>query len=194
MTASSKSAIAGLSDIVVEQYDPSLKKTVYKIDPLPARFTLSINFFSDKLYFLVPDERQIFVYSRFGDAYKRSKAWVDKGAESLADALDFAVDGEIFVLKNDGTVAKFSKNKQVEFELDAAEYQISPSKIITPNESAPLYILDKAAGRIIVYDKKTGKLSAQYVADQSIIDASVNDSNSQMAVLYGKEIRIYNLK
>ncbi|TAN58118.1 hypothetical protein EPN15_02090 [Patescibacteria group bacterium] len=194
LTASSKSAIAGLSDIVVEQYDPSLKKTIYKIDPLPARSTLSINFFSDKLYFLVPDERQIFVYSRSGDAYKRSKAWVDKGAESLADAVDFAVDGEIFVLKNDGTVAKFSKNKQVEFELDAAEYQISPSKIITPNESAPLYILDKAARRVIVYDKKTGKLTVQYIADQSIIDASVNDSNSQMAVLYEKEIKIYNLK
>jgi len=194
LTASSKSAIAGLNDIVVEQYDSSLKKTVYKIDPLPARSTISINFFSDKLYFLVPDERQIFVYSRSGDAYKRSKAWVDKGAESLADAVDFAVDGEIFVLKNDGTVAKFSKNKQVEFELDAAEYQISPSKIITPNESAPLYIMDKAAGRVIVYDKKTGELTAQYVADQSIIDASVNDSNSQMAVLYEKEIKIYNLK
>ena len=194
LTASSKSAIAGLSDIVVEQYDSSLKKTIYKIDPLPARSTLSINFFSDKLYFLVPDERQIFVYSRSGGAYKRSKAWVDKGAESLADALDFAVDGEIFVLKNDGTVAKFSKNKQVEFELDAVEYQISPSKIITPNESAPLYILDKAAGRIIVYDKKTGKLSVQYIADQSIIDTAIDDSNSQMAVLYGKKVQIYSLK
>src|SRR3989344_4389369 len=44
LTASSKSAIAGLSDIVVEQYDQSLKKTIYKIDPLPARSTLSINF------------------------------------------------------------------------------------------------------------------------------------------------------
>ena len=146
LIASSKNAIAGLSDIVVEQYDSSLKKTTYKIDPLPARSTLSLSFFSDKLYFLVPDERQIFVYSRSGDTYKRTKAWVDKGSESLTSALDLTVDGEIFVLKNDGTVAKFSKNKQVEFEIDAVEYQISPSKIITPNESAPLYILDKAAG------------------------------------------------
>lgn len=194
LIAASKSAIAGLSDTVVEQYDQSLKKTAYKLDPLPARSALSINFFNDKLYFLVPDERQIYVYSRSGDAYKRTKAWVDKGAESLADALDFAIDGEIFILKNDGTVAKFSKNKQVEFELDAAEYQVSPSKIITPSESAPLYILDKAAGRIIVYDKKSGKLEAQYVAEQSIIDASVNDSNSQIAVLYEKEVKIYNLK
>ncbi|MEK7130339.1 MAG: hypothetical protein AAB793_01660 [Patescibacteria group bacterium] len=194
LIASSKNAIAGLSDIVVEQYDSSLKKTTYKIDPLPARSTLSLSFFSDKLYFLVPDERQIFVYSRSGDTYKRTKAWVDKGSESLTSALDLTVDGEIFVLKNDGTVAKFSKNKQVEFEIDAVEYQISPSKIITPNESAPLYILDKAAGRVIVYDKKTGKLTAQYVAEQSIIDAAVNDSNSQMAVLYEKEVKIYNLK
>ena len=143
-----------MSDIVVEQYDSSLKKNNIQDRSSPRPLHAFPVFFSDKLYFLVPDERQIFVYSRSGDTYKRTKAWVDKGSESLTSALDLTVDGEIFVLKNDGTVAKFSKNKQVEFEIDAVEYQISPSKIITPNESAPLYILDKAAGRVIVYDKR----------------------------------------
>ena len=43
-------------------------------------------------------------------------------------------------------------------------------------------------------ETKSGKLMIQYIANQSIIDMAVNDSNTQMSVLYEKEIQVYNLK
>ena len=193
LIAFSKNTIAGLNDIIIEQYDQALKKSSIKIDPLPARAISAINFFNDKLYLLVADERQIYVYGKSGDSYKQIKKWIDSGEDELAGIIDFAIDGEIFALKNDGTIKKFSKNKPADFSLDPVEYQISPSRIMTPNESAPLYILDKTAGRIIVYDK-SGKLVTQYIADQAIVDAAVNDSNGSLAVLYEKEVQVFKLK
>jgi len=190
--ASSTNSILALNDLMLDQYDRNLTRSSLKLDPLPARAISSMRIFQDRLYLLVPGEKQIYVYAKSGDTYKKTKSWIEEGADALSDAVDFAVDGEIFVLKNNGSVARFLKGKPVEMALDNLEYQISPSTMATPGEKSPIYILDKAAGRIIVYDK-TGNLLLQYVVSDAIVDFAVNDANTQIAVLTEKELQIFRL-
>ncbi len=192
IVASSTTALVGLNDLAISQYNTNFQLSSLQIDPLPARAPVSMTIFSDRLYLLVPGEQQVYVYAKSGTTYKKTKAWIEEGQESLADTIDLAVDGEIFILKNNGTILRFLKGKPVAMTVDALEYQISASELVSPSESAPLYLLDKAAGRVISYSK-SGKLLAQYIASNPIVDFAINSTNTQILLLTEHDIQIYAL-
>jgi len=129
-------------------------------------------------------------YGNPPDNYLEGDAAID-----LSNAVDMAIDGNIWILYGDGTVQTFFQGRQQPFVLEAPpDGPISgPRAIYTGaagGEAQTLYIADSGGGRILEYDK-SGKYLRQFrpadKADQEklrrMTDLQVDELNRTFYIL-----------
>ena len=118
--------------------------------------------FFGNLYVLQADEHQIWKYALTQGSYGKAEPFVTDGTK-FDNAIDIAIDGQIYILRSDGTVTRFNKGKADSFSLAAppkpTESIAQPKQLFTTRESSRLYVLD--GGRILAFDK-SGAFQAQY--------------------------------
>jgi hypothetical protein len=123
-------------------------------DPVPA---LDAVLYEDNLYIL--SENRIYKYADALSGGVKRDEWANDSSGGRLIAL--AVDGNIFVLNEEGRLIKYFKGKKLtEFDL-----QLSPSaasRIFTAKDSAFLYLADKINKKVYVFDKSGGELKASY--------------------------------
>lgn len=115
--------------------------------------------FNNNLYVLDPAANMIFKYQWTAGGYELGPtSYLDpREAVTLSRAIDFAIDGDIFVLLADGTVRRFSGGSEVSFSLTGLEGDsLRPTQIFTDVDSESLYLADPANERIVEFDKKEG--------------------------------------
>ncbi|MBI3260934.1 hypothetical protein HYZ64_00995, partial [Candidatus Berkelbacteria bacterium] len=100
-----------------------LKDKTVKVVPALEGATLKngkdIKIFSGNLYLLDPQGNQIWRYPLSDEGYKPAAGFFKKGP-GLGNAIAMAIDGAIYVLKQDGTVDKYLKGEKQGFTLAAA--------------------------------------------------------------------------
>ncbi len=129
-------------------------------------------------------------YNNPPDNYLEGDAAID-----LTNAVDMAIDGNIWILYGDGTVQTFFQGRQQPFVLEAPpDGPISGPKAIytgaAGGEAQTLYIADSDGGRILEYDK-SGKYLRQFrpadKADQEklrrMTDLQVDELNRTFYIL-----------
>lgn len=129
-------------------------------------------------------------YSNPPDNYLEGDAAID-----LSNAVDMAIDGNIWILYGDGTVQTFFQGRQQPFVLETPpDGPISGPKAIytggAGGEAQTLYIADSGGGRILEYDK-SGKYLRQFrpadKADQEklrrMTDLQVDELNRTFYIL-----------
>jgi len=123
--------------------------------------------YSTKLYILDPTGNQIWKYYREREGYGSAEGYNIDG--DLSKAVSMAIDGSIWVLNSDGTIAKLVSGTVTDYEIERAPLSdfAGATKIYTSFESGQVYVLDPANDRVLVFNKdsKTGDLvySTQYV-------------------------------
>lgn len=130
--------------------------------------------FSTNIYLLDSEAGQIWKHVQRTGGYSKGTSYADSSQLSIRGAVDLTIDGELYVLQNDGTVAKFSKGsydntfsiKSPPLPNDKIEI---PSQISTDPDSNDFFILDKKLNRIIKFTK-TGDFVSQYTFDNLAID------------------------
>ncbi len=130
----------------------------------PERETVAVHSYNDTLYALMPSAEQIVRMRPLGDQFEAGTNWIIDKQSTLNTAKDFAIDGNIYLLTDEG-ILLFASGREQSLE----EAVISPSiktatSIITYPELDALLVLDSANKRIVRFDK-TGKLIAQYEHD-----------------------------
>jgi hypothetical protein len=107
--------------------------------------------FGDNLYVLDPEGNQIHRYLPAADGYDSEPEALLAGQIELETAVDFAVNGDIYVVLAGGGVRRFQSGAEAEFSLGGIDVPIEAANGIeaVPGTSE-LYISDSAAKRIVV--------------------------------------------
>lgn len=143
----------------------------------------ALSTYSSNIYLLDSTVGTVWKYALSSGSYSTASDYTDTRTVSLKDARDIAIDGNIFVLKADGTIVKFVKGAyQSDFvvrNIPAPQNTIgTPDQIFTSDTTNSLFVLDKKNNRIIKFDK-SGEFNTQYVFDGVKLDSFVVDAKLQ---------------
>ncbi|MFH1088725.1 MAG: hypothetical protein V1719_02690 [Patescibacteria group bacterium] len=122
--------------------------------------------YTSKLYFLDPDNNQIWKYQRTSDGYtKIAPFFEDNTAVSLAGATAFAIDGDLYILMN-GIVNKYILGQKTEFNLSGIPEHTGAlgniKDIYASLDTNGLFVLDPDNSRVVAFNKD-GNYRKQYV-------------------------------
>jgi len=108
----------------------------------------------------------IWKYPAVASGFGTKQSWFDKSTSPPNAAIDWTIDGSIFVLSENGQVAKFTRGLKDGFRLSGLPTALgAATAIYTDQETESLFILDRAGGRI-VETEKTGSYKLEYVGEE----------------------------
>lgn len=124
--------------------------------------------YSSRVYVLDAEEGQIWKVQRGSSAYGAPQAYVDAEKVDLTSAVALAIDGNVWVLEDDGTLLQLLSGEEVNFDIkNAPSASMSEStQIWADAETKDIYVLNPVSGVIFDFQKdaKTDDLiyKAQY--------------------------------
>jgi hypothetical protein len=145
--------------------------------------------YADRVYVLAPGNgltSQIYRFSRNGTGLGGASAWLKSPTVSLSDAVSLAVDGTVFVLKQDGKIIRLVGGQEVGWNQSSVDPILtSASDIWTSADSQYIYVLDPAGQRLVVYEKDNGNLKIQYHSPNltGLTDFAVDEINKTIYLL-----------
>ncbi|MFA4830764.1 MAG: hypothetical protein WC862_04815 [Patescibacteria group bacterium] len=120
--------------------------------------------YNRRIYTLDPKTNQVYKHNPTQTGYDRGSAWIKTAGANLEGAVSLAVDGDIFVLKQNGEILKFVSGDKQNFVVSGLDPALeNPAAIWTYNDVLNIYILEPKNKRVVVLNKE-GKLLQQYTA------------------------------
>lgn len=188
---------SNLSLIVLHQNNvfSKINKEKKQQNPIQIKFpetNTSIDYaslYGDKLYTLDKTNNQIYKHLTSGEDFSIGKPWLEEDA-NLSKVISMAIDGNVFVLENNGNISSFFKGKKGDFKFENKNMILtSGSKIWTNSASDNLYVIDNLGKKIAIIDK-TGKLKAQYYSEKftNIKDFAIDEIGKKIYVLADNKI------
>lgn len=150
--------------------------------------------YNRKLYTLDQTNGQIFKHSQTQTGFDKGMPWLKDDGVDLKDAVSLAIDGDMFVLKQNGEILKLVAGRKEEFTISGLEPKLDkPSVIWTYNNLANIYILETTNKRVVILDK-TGKLIGQYTATewQNPTGMAVDEAKKIIYILDSNKIYKFN--
>lgn len=181
-----KPLIVAVSDNALLAYDLGAKLwTAYAIQDTDKWGELrAMDGFNGNIYLLDATNNQIYKYAATAAGYspKAAPYFPANAQPLLSKAIDMAIDGDVWVLNDNGTVQRFRSGVAIAFELEALPTPLkNPVAIYTRPEADAVYIADAGNQRIVEFDKN-GKFVRQLkpyaekgVVFQNLQDLTVND-------------------
>lgn len=179
------------------------KNSLYEIDLIAKKITKqnvispidsadAIDSFFSNIYILSKNNNQIFKYPKITAGYGRKTSYfVDEQNVDLSSALDFAIDANIYVLKNDSLVEKYTSGKLQSFNITGLpEGAKGANKIFASPEASGLLLYNK--DKIIKIDEKQN-FEAQFISDSLKNISAVLPSNNSSKILALSEGKIYTI-
>ena len=141
------------------------------------------------IYFLVPEEDQVYKFLVTQSGYSSARSWVEEAID-LQDAVDVAIDGDIWILTGQGKISRLAKGASAPFVVTnlSTPFQ-NPNKIFTRPNFKNLYVLDKGLARAVVLDKN-GDFVRQFKGDvlSDLTDLWVSNDEKTLFLLSGPKI------
>lgn len=152
--------------------------------------TIAIVLYASKLYSLDPQHAQVWRYLNTGNGFSGQKAYIKNTTMPISDAVSFAIDSNVYILKQNGQLVRLLSGSQETFALRQVDPPLrSASSIWAGAESAHIVISDPYNKRVLVFDK-TGALKAQLISSHfsSPRGAIVDEKNKRILVLDGNRL------
>lgn len=140
--------------------------------------------FNNMLYLADSSSGQIYRYKIQNNKLSNPSSWLNSPTD-LKKLASFDIDGSVYLLFNDGRLAKYLTGSEESFKLDAIIPALeNPEKIVVSQDLDRIYILEKAKNRIAVFDK-SGKFISQYLADNltSLKDFALDEKTKTIYLL-----------
>lgn len=162
---------------------------------LPYSAAEAINTYLTTLYFLDKDEGQMIKYAPSSSGYDKGRDVYKAGAVNLKDVNSFAIDGNIYLLFDNGTIEKTLKGSvDTNFKLknipEPDSILDSPNQIITNTDSTSLYVLENKNHRIVELNKN-GDYLRQFTFKENlgeINNFAVNEKAKKLYLLANNKI------
>jgi len=149
--------------------------------------------FGGNLYLLA--KKNIWIYPATDSGFASKRAWL-KSEKDLSGAIRIAINGAIWVLKNNGEINKYLRGMEEEFKVVGLDKEFSnPTVLYTSSEDNYLYVLDRGNSRVVVLNKK-GEYVAQYRNSQikNAFDLVVSEEAGKIFLLEGSKIYQIEMK
>ena len=191
--SSEKNLLYALQEKSVAQFDTTTKNQT-TITLTGANGWSDLLAYSNRLYVLEPShpgEGQLYRYNRSGDTFGAPSKWIEAKSTDLSHAVSFAIDGSVFILKQDGSIIKYVSGSEVGWKPGVVDPPLTQATDLwTDAESAYLYVLEPSTKRLIVYKKDTGEFLVQYRSDAfaSLTDMLVDENNYTIYLLSGSKL------
>ncbi|MDZ7586171.1 MAG: hypothetical protein U0946_00310, partial [Patescibacteria group bacterium] len=114
----------------------------------------------------------------------------------LSSAVSMAIDGSVWVLFSDGSIAKYVRGVKDAFAVAGLdEALVEPVKIFTSPEVENIYVADRKKTRIVVIGKN-GEYQSQYVwgGVAGLKDLAVSEKEGKIFVLTGEKVFAIDIK
>ncbi len=166
----------------VIQFNTNTKKSTIRSFSQPPNheFTgFSIYQNNNNLYTINKQNNQIFRYSSGGGNFGAKTDWLGQSVD-LSLAADLFVDGDIYILNQNGRVMKFRLNKPLEYGSTPLAPEMSEAnKFIVGDKK--IYLFDAPSKRLAVLDKANGSLLQQYQVEalSNPSDFTVDEANNK---------------
>lgn len=194
-----------LTGNVVMEWGNDVATTMKTDDPAGWVTGVAAETYLRYLYVLAPDrttsgKNQIYKYERLQNRYGPPTPYNVNG--DLTDAIDIAIDGNVYALKSGGAILKLFRGETQPFQIrQAPENLLTNATKIYKAEEGSFYLLDPVEGRVIVLGDggTSGEASylRQYVLeiDQlgELQDLYVDPDQSHLYVMDEKRIYIIDL-
>ena len=136
-------------------------------DPSPWQKATQLEVFSDRLYVADATANQIYRYTP-GTYQDPPVPWFQPTTQvSLQGTEALRIDGDIWLLFNDGKVVRYHAGEQVPFSLDdSVALPADPVDLyVSQSVNDPsIYLADAAEERILFFDKESGEFQGQFQA------------------------------
>lgn len=149
------------------QYDPAKAGWSARV-PIDASQWARVNLASSylgNLYLLDPSRSQILKYvAPTEGAWSASVTYFAPGVTAdLSKAVDLAIDSDVWVLRADGVILRFTAGKPADFAPRDLDLPLSkPAALFTNQTLLGLYVADAGNQRIVQLDKATGRFVRQF--------------------------------
>lgn len=165
-------------------------KLDYQLTAQPAAATL----YQNKLYFTLPSENKIIKLRKTLTSFANSSSWLSDSSVNLANAVDMAIDGNIWILKSNGKILKLFKGKNEEFNFSVEPALTETTSFYTGLEIANIYLIDKGTKRVLVLDK-AGNLKQQFMSDMfdDLKDVIADEDRAEIYVLNGTKVYVLKM-
>jgi hypothetical protein len=136
----------------------------------------AIDGFNGNIYLLDAQNNQIYKYTATAAGYspKATPYFPTNAQPLLSKAVDMAIDGDVWILNDNGTVQRYRAGTAIPFELEMLPTPLkNPVAIYTRPEADSIYIADAGNQRIVEFDKN-GKFVRQFRAAAEKNEALTN--------------------
>lgn len=158
--------------------------------------------YGGNIYLLDATNNQIHKYAATAAGYSPQAApyFAANAQPRLSKAVDMAIDGDVWILNDNGTIQRFRSGKAVPFELAPLDTPLkNPVAIFTRTGVDALYIADAGNQRLIEFDKN-GKFIRQFKpysekagVFQALQDFTVNELKRKMYFVNANAAYLSNL-
>ncbi|NQV89804.1 hypothetical protein HQ487_00180 [Candidatus Uhrbacteria bacterium] len=173
----------------------SLENTSVSALGIADAYWIDFEAYANRLYFLRPSgngvEGQIIRFNRSGSSFTDESEWITSRTVSFDHAVSIAVDGNAYVLMQDGSISRFASGAEEGWDTGIVDPRITQAtKLWTDTESEYLYILEPTTQRLIVFKKDTGEFVVQYRSDafSGITDFIIDEAGYTIYLLAGSKL------
>ena len=160
--------------------------------------TIGFKIFAGNFYLLDKGENKIFkipaIESDLPDGsqgFGAKRNWFGSEVETdLSEAVDMAIDGDIWILLKKGKILKFSRGAPKGFGISGLDKEWdNPAAFYTDEDCKKIYILDKENRRVLVLNK-SGEYDSQYIWDgaKDMDDIIVSEEEKKIFLLSEEKI------
>jgi len=154
-----------LADAGVVSFSLSTSQSKVAVETDPEwQSPVSLGAFGSAVYILDSGVGEIWKYT-INSAGAVRKRWLAPGVNpDFANVVDLTIDGDIWVLDQNGTVRQYSQGASTGFAIADWGDQIGEARAIATDDTY-VYVLDRSQKRVVAFDKQ-GNYQKQYQSDQ----------------------------
>lgn len=145
--------------------------------------------YDKKIYILDIKNNQVFKYLKIANGFGQESSWLKEKID-LKNITSLAIDGSIYLLRENGEILKFYLGKKSKFNQEKVYPSLEKAeKIFTEIDFKNIYLLEPINKRIIIFDK-AGKYIKQITSDKftNLKDFFVDEKETKIWLLNKTEI------
>jgi hypothetical protein len=151
---------------------------------------VAIEAYGSRLYALDAGSNKLLRHQRTVSGYSQGESWV-LDETPLGNTVDLAIDGNVWLLEKTGALIKMLQGTREDFTLGpVVDPLVSPTRIVTGEDMAFIYILEPEKKRMLQFEKETGTFVKQYTSDKfdALRDMVVIEKGAKAYLLNGTSI------
>jgi hypothetical protein len=147
-------------------------------------------FWAGNVYVLEPSTPTIWKYPGLTQGVGEPQSWLKDASLVGSNAIDMAIDGDVWVLHDNGLITRARQGSRAGFTLESLDTPLTAaSHLAVSLEDDLMFVHDHQRNRILEITK-SGKLAREYTLDDQMVvqDIAFSDAVGELFILSGKEL------